>query len=187
MSIKKKTVLNVVLIAFVLSFFVTPLGYHSKILLNRLFSGTPTVIPIEQRTQIADYDWRLKDSDWNFINFSKSQGRVVFINFWASWRLPCAAELKSIQNLYDRFKGKIDFYIISNEEQAPVEAFMEENNFNFPVTYLIIGEKSPLPILEPPGSYILNKKGFVVVEEQGIADWDNRTIYELLENILKAK
>jgi thiol-disulfide isomerase/thioredoxin len=185
MSIKKKTVLNIVFMAFVLSFFVTPLGYHSKILLNRLFSGTPAIISGDSREQIKDYNWRLKDADWNLFNFSKSKGKVVFINFWASWRLPCAAELQGIQNLYDRYQGQIDFYIITNEEQAPVEEFMDKNEFTFPVTYLIIGDTSPLTILEPPGSYILDAKGYVVVKEEGIADWDNNTVFTLLDTLLK--
>lgn len=171
--------------AFVVSFFVTPLGYHSKIVLNRLFSGTPTIISGDQRKQIKNYNWRLKDADWNFFNFSASKGKVVFINFWASWRLPCAAELQSIQNLYDRYQGQIDFYIITNEEQAPVEEFMSENEFTFPVSYLIIGDASPLAILKPPGSYILDANGFVVVKEEGIADWDNKKVFTLLDKLLK--
>jgi thiol-disulfide isomerase/thioredoxin len=186
MAVKRKTVLNILLIAFVLSFFVTPLGYYSKIVLNQLFAGTPDVIPAENRIAIPDYDWRLKDENWKFINFERSKGKVVFINFWASWRLPCAAELKSIQKLYDTFKGQVDFYIITNEERLPVRTFMEENNFVFPVTYLIIGDKAPLPILQPPGSYILDKNGNIVVKEDDIADWDNKTIFSLIENLLKA-
>lgn len=187
MAIKKKTVLNILLIAFILSFFVTPLGYHSKILLNRIFSGTPSEIPIGKRKQITDYDWRLKDEDWNIINFSPSKGKVVFINFWASWSLPSDAQLNSIQNLYDKFKGKVDFYIITNEEQAPVLEYMEENEYDFPVTYLIIGDKSALPVLEPPGSYIVDKNGYVVAEELAIKDWDNKEVFELIEKLLNEK
>ena len=185
MLIKRKTVLNILLIAFILSFFVTPLGYHSKILLNRIFAGTPSEIPAGKRKQIIDYEWRLKDAEWNIINFRPSKGRVVFINFWASWSLPSDAQLNSIQNLYDQYKGKVDFYIITNEEQEPVRAYMEENDYHFPVTYLIIGDKSSLPVLKPPGSYIVDKKGSVVVEEHAIKDWDNKTVFALLDRLIK--
>ena len=184
MAIKRKTVLNILLIVFVLSFFVTPLGYHGKILLNRIFAGTPDIIPEGQREAIADYNWRLKDENWNFFNFERSRGKVVFINFWASWRLPSAAELKSVQHLYETFKGKVDFYIITDEEREPVKEFMEENNFFFPVTYLIIGDRSPLPIMEPPGTYILDKEGHIVVKRKGIADWDSSEVRELLDKLL---
>ena len=70
---RKKTVLNVVLILIVVAFFVTPLGYYGKILLNRLFSFAPEVIEVESRKQLANYDWKLKDPNWNFFNFEKSK------------------------------------------------------------------------------------------------------------------
>ena len=154
MKISRKTILNVLLIAFVLAFFVTPLGYQGKILLNRIFSFSPDVIEVDEEKRITDYNWKLKDANWEFFNFENSMGNVVFINFWASWRLPCAAELKSIQNLYDS-----------------------------PVTYLIIGEKTPLALLEPPSSYIIDKNGYIRVMQEGIADWDNKTIYNLLNEL----
>ena len=88
MKIKRKTILNLLLIAFVVSFFVTPLGYYSKVWLNTLFAAAPKIVAEKNREQILDYDWKLKDEDWAFINFNRSKGKVVFINFWASWRLP---------------------------------------------------------------------------------------------------
>ena len=181
----KKTVINVLLIALVVSFFVTPIGYYGKVLLNRLFAQTPEIILLENRKKIANYDWQLKNAEWDYFNFEKSKGNVVFINFWASWRLPCAAELQEIQEVYNIYKGKVDFYIITNEERLPVEEFMIKNKFTFPVTYLIIGGKSPLDVLEPPASYILNKKGDIVVKEDDIADWDNTTISNLLDALIQ--
>jgi len=88
---KKQTVYTLLVIAFVLSFFVTPLGDFSKIVLNRLFATSPTIIKTENRGSIADYNWRLKDSKWDFFSFEKAKGKVVFINFWASWHLPSKA------------------------------------------------------------------------------------------------
>ncbi len=184
---RKKTILNVLLIAFVISFFITPLGYHAKVLLNTLFASTPQVIPETQQEAIPHYNWKLKGPEWNFFNFEKSSGKVVFINFWASWRLPCAAELKGIQKLYDRFGDRVDFYIITNEERPPVEEFMEKNDFTFPVTYLIIGEPTPIPIMEPPSSYVIDKKGRIVVRQDDISDWDNPTVIGLLNKLLVSK
>ncbi|WP_222983666.1 TlpA family protein disulfide reductase [Flagellimonas meishanensis] len=184
MKISKKTVLNILLILFVLSFFVTPLGYYGKIALNRLFSFSPSIIETSQRDRIMDYDWKLKDADWNFFNFEKSKGNVVFINLWASWRLPCEAELASIQELYDQYKGKIDFYIITNENRPPVEEFMEKHEFTFPVTYLIIGEKMPIDPDKVPSSYLIDKQGNIVVDKEGIADWSNAKVYDLIDDLL---
>ena len=185
MKIKKKTVLNILLIAFVLSFFVTPLGHIGKVFLNRLFAATPEIIGESSGQQLKAYYWKLKDSNWDYFNLDTSQGKVVFINFWASWRLPCEAELKGIQEIHDEYKDKVDFYIITNEERPPVEEFMRLKKFTFPVTYLIIGEPAPFEILEPPGTYIIDKKGFIVVKEEGIASWNTSKIRKLLDDLVK--
>ena len=185
MKVSKKTLLNILLFGLVLSFFVTPLGYHSKVLLNRLFSFSPEIIEESKTEKISNYDWQLKDPEWNFFSFDRSEGRVVFINFWASWRLPCAAELQGVQNLYDRYGEEIDFYVITDEEREPVEAFMLENEFTFPLTYLIIGEEAPFEIPEPPASYIIDKEGRIRVQQDGIADWDNDKVYALLDQLIE--
>jgi len=185
MAVKKKTVLNVISILFILSFFVTPLGHYGKLFLNRVFSFSPYVVEESNRKKITDYDWRLKDAEWNFFNFEKSKGNVVLINFWASWRLPSEAELQSVQDLYDQYKGKVDFYIITNENRPPVEEFMIKQKLNFPVTYLIIGDKSAVKVPEkPPYSYVIDKEGYIVIEQDGIADWNTSTVRSLLDELL---
>ena len=184
MKISKKTVLNIAIILFILSFFVTPLGHYGKIFLNRLFSFSPPVIEASKREKIIDYDWKLKDAEWNFFNFEKSKGRVIFINLWASWKLPSEAELASIQKMYDEYKGKMDFYIITNENRPPVETFMEKHGFTFPVTYLIIGEKMPIDSGEVPSSYLIDKSGDIVIYKKKIADWNTSKVYDLLDSLI---
>ncbi|QLG44168.1 TlpA family protein disulfide reductase [Costertonia aggregata] len=184
---KKQTVYTLLIIAFVLSFFVTPLGDYSKILLNRWFATSPTIIKLENRGKLANYNWELKDAEWNFFNFDQSQGSVVFISFWTSWHLPSKAQLKDIQALFDEYKGKVDFYIITNEERLPVEEFMAKNGYDFPVTYQVIGNPSPIEILKPPGSYIIDKNGYIAVHQTAIADWDNDTVRTLLDNLISAE
>ncbi len=184
MKVTKKTILNIALILFILSFFVTPLGHYGKIFLNRIFSFSPPVIEVSQRERITDYDWKLKDAEWNFFNFEKSKGNVIFINLWASWKLPSEAELASIQKMYDKYKGKMDFYIITNENRPPVEEFMAKHDFDFPVTYLIIGEKMPIDPDEVPSSYLIDKSGDVVIYKKKIADWNTSKVYTLLDKLI---
>ncbi|MCK0162160.1 TlpA family protein disulfide reductase [Allomuricauda sp. F6463D] len=184
MKINKKTILNVVLILFVISFFVTPIGQYGKIWLNRIIAVSPDVIKTSEQEKITDYDWKLKDEQWDFFNFKKSKGNIIFINLWASWRLPSEAELASIQELYDKYKGEVDFYIITNEEREPVEVFMEEHEFTFPITYLIIGEKMPIDTSKVPASYLIDRSGNIVIYEEGISDWSTRNVYELMDQLI---
>lgn len=187
MKIRKKTVLNVLLIGLVLSFFVTPLGDFSKELLNKWFATSPTIISPENQGKISGYDWRLKDANWDYFNFEKSEGKVVFINFWASWHLPSRAQMDDIQKLYELYNGQVDFYIITDEEREFPEEFMARKAYTFPITYQIIGEPSPIKLLKPPGSYLLDKKGNIVVHQTAIADWDNDAVFDLIDLLLAKK
>lgn len=185
MKFKKKTFLNVLLILFILSFFVTPLGYYGKLYLNQLFAGSPEIITESDRETLANYDWRLKDENWEFFSFEKSKDRVAIVVFWASWKLPaCEAEMRSLQKLYEEYGGKVDFYAITNEDRPPVEEFVEKVKITLPITYLIIGDKSPLKIKEPPSSYIITKKGEIITAEEGIIDWDTSGVHKILDELI---
>ncbi len=184
MSGTRKLIINLLLFAVVLSFFFTPLGFESKILLNRIFASAPKVLTVEERQPIQDYNWKLKDANWDIFNFKQSKGNVTFILFWASWRIPSLAELNGIQKLYDDYKGKVDFYIITNEEKAPVEALMKDRKYTFRVTYLIIGEKMPFNADEVPSGYILDKKGNVAAKRKGVGRWNSSKVRKLLDELL---
>jgi hypothetical protein len=181
---KKQTVYTLLVIAFVLSFFVTPLGDYSKILLNRFFATSPTIIKVEKRGKITDYDWKLKDENWKIFNFEEAKGSVAFITFWTSWHMPSQAQLKDVQYLFDTYGDKVKFYVITNEERAPVELFMEEHDYTFPITYQIIGEPSPITLLKPPGSYVIDKSGSIVIHQNAIADWDNDKVDQLINELI---
>ncbi|MEO9891749.1 TlpA disulfide reductase family protein [Aurantibacter sp.] len=182
--IKKKTVLNVLLIGLILSFFVTPLGDFSKELLNKWFATSPTIISVENRGKISSYNWKLKDANWNIFDFNKSAGKVVFINFWTTWHLPSRAQLDDIQMLYNRYKSQVDFYIITDEEQSVPAEFIAKEGYTFPITHQIIGEPSPIKLLKPSGSYLLDREGNIVIHQTAIADWDNSKVFDLINSLL---
>ncbi|TMM53372.1 redoxin domain-containing protein [Maribacter algarum] len=181
---KKQTVYTLLVIALILSFFVTPLGDFSKEFLNKTFAASPTIIPTENQGKISNYNWKLKRADWSFFNFEEAEGQVVFINFWATWHLPSRAQLDDIQKLYEKYEGDVKFYIITDQERELPEEMMMRKGYTFPITYQIIGEPSPIELLKPAGSYILDKKGNIVVHQTAIADWDNKDIEALLIRLI---
>lgn len=186
MKLTKKTTLNLLTILIVLAFFVTPLGYYGKLALNQIFAVSPEAIPEAEQQKLPNYNWRLKDESWDFFSFEKSKGRVAIVVFWASWKLPaCEAEIRSLQKLYKEYKGKIDFYAITNEEREPVLEFKEKVGITMPITYLIIGDEAPIEIKEPPASYIISKEGKIVVAEEGISNWNSNKTHELLDRLLE--
>ena len=184
---KKNTFFTLLVIAFVLALFLTPLGDFFKVQLNRLFASAPAIIEAENSGRVADYSWRLKDAKWDYIDFKKSKGKVVFINFWASWHLPSRAQFKEIEKLYERYKGRIDFYFITDEEREPVAEFLAKNKYDLPITYQIIGEPAPLQLLKPAGCYVLDKKGLIRIHQTDISDWTNEKMNDFLDELLAEK
>lgn len=181
---KKSTVYTLMIIALALSFFIPAVGDFSKEQLNKWFATTPKVIRADKQAKLTTYAWTLKRADWSFFNFGEARGQVVFINFWASWHLPSRAQMDDIQALYNKYGDKIKFYIITDQERELPEEFMGRKGYTFPITYQILGEPSPIAILPPPGSYIIDKEGNIVVHQKAISDWDNDTVYTLIDGLL---
>jgi hypothetical protein len=54
------------------------------------------------------------------------------------------------------------------------------------VTYLILGTESPVEIVDPPQSYLIDRGGYIVVDQRGMADWNTSRVRELLDQLLAA-
>ncbi|MEB3004867.1 TlpA family protein disulfide reductase [Capnocytophaga sp. G2] len=182
---KKRTILNLLLFAFVLSFFVTNLGYESQILLQRIFSSQVEILPQEKQYSI-DPDWILKDKNNRQFSFTQSKGRVKFVYFFSSWRAMSIADLTGIQKLYDDYHNKIDFYIITNELPQPVEQKQQDRKFTFKVTYLIQEVKMPFDPEKIPSGYIINKEDKVVAQGFGNTRWNSNKVRKLLNNLISS-
>lgn len=105
-------------------------------------------------TSIAAFDFTLKDQFGNEHTLSDYKGKVVFLNFWATWCPPCKQEMPHIQELYEEYNYNEEDVIIlgvanpkTNENQnnsdgteEEVTVFLEENGYTFPVVYDLTGD-----------------------------------------------
>ncbi|CEN48142.1 Thioredoxin, putative (fragment) [Capnocytophaga canimorsus] len=89
-----------------------------------------------------------------------------------------------VQKLYNDYKDKMDFYIITNELPEPVETLMEKRGFDFQVTYLILGEKMPFDAEVIPSGYLIDKGGKVVARSERNARWNSQEVRQLIEQLL---
>jgi len=126
----------------------------------------------------------LRDAKGNYFNFERSNGKVVFVDFWATWHTPSATELRGIQKLYNDFSKQVDFYIVTNEERFPVEQFMAKTDYSFPISFRSMDEPSPLEIPNPSGAYIIDKTGNIVVASKEIKDWYTEEVVQLLDSLV---
>jgi len=84
-----------------------------------------------------DYDFNVKDLNGNKMSFTQFQGKVVFLNLWATWCGPCRAEMAGIQKLYDKLdKTSIQFVLLSidkDHDLPKVNKYIADKAFTFPM------------------------------------------------------
>ena len=95
---KKSTILNLLLILFVISFFVTPLGYESKILLQRIFASGVDIIPANEAKQY-NFNWKLKERNNEEFYFASKGSKPAFVYYFASWRAISIADLYAVEEI----------------------------------------------------------------------------------------
>lgn len=105
------------------------------------------------------------------VRLADYRGKVVLVNFWATWCPPCKAEMPAIQQVYDRHRAR-GFEVIGidqGEGPAVVEPFVTERNFTWTFALDLDGQYSrDLQVLGIPTSYLVDRNGKVVYIWSGI-------------------
>lgn len=158
----------------------------TRIWLLRQIAFSPSVENVKDRTSIKNYNWQLQGLNTDNINFSEVKGKVIFVNFWATWCPPCRAELPMIQKLYNDYKDKVAFIFVTNENWEKVSNFFEKNNYNLPVYNSISSPPNQfLKTNSIPSSFLVDKNGSILIEKVGAADWNSKKTRNIINEILK--
>jgi len=94
------------------------------------------VLPGEERMLLAGEraaNFSLKTLEGDPMALDQTRGKVVVLDFWATWCPPCRAELPSVEKLSKEFAGSVQFYGINDEEAGTVKRFVANNHYEFPV------------------------------------------------------
>ena len=132
-------------------------------------------------------DFSLPSLDGTEITLSGLRGKVVFLNFWATWCPPCRDEMPSMEALYQRLKDKgLEILAVNiREPRNEVSAFMNQYNLSFPAVLDSSGSigsmYSPHSI---PTTYIIDKRSLVVSRLVGSIDWYTPEIIAAFEALL---
>lgn len=125
------------------------------------------------------YDFALLDREGNEISLSSLQGKVVFLNFWASWCGPCKVEMPHMQKVYEEYKDKdvviLAVNITASEKNGieGVNSFLDENKYTFPVVFDTDGSVSTkFRVSGIPTTYIIDKDGIIVNRVTGALSED---------------
>ncbi|MBS1529959.1 MAG: TlpA family protein disulfide reductase [Bacteroidetes bacterium] len=127
---------------------------------------------------------QLQDIDHNVIYLENEKGKVVFINFWATWCPPCLAELPSINALYEKEKNNpnIAFVTIDIDSDLPkTTKFMQLKDYHFPV-YSAVGA-GQLYNDGIPTTLVVNKRGEIVFSHFNRANYNSDQFAAFLEKL----
>ena len=129
-----------------------------------------------------------KNDKEEIVNMNDLKGKVVFINFWATWCPPCIAEMPSIATLYERLKGnsEVVFLIVEIEgESEKANKFMAGKQLNLPVYYP--NSQIPKEWLggSIPTTLIINKHGEIATKHEGLADYSRQEVSDFIIELTK--
>jgi peroxiredoxin len=128
-------------------------------------------------------NFTLKDISGNTWTFSKLRGKVVLVNFWATWCPPCRKEMPDLETLYRRFDSQgLVVLGISDEEAAKVQPFLRQRKISFPVLLDPERKVNEMFVVQGiPKSFVYDRQGKLVAQSI-----DMRTQKQFLEMLAKA-
>ncbi len=153
--------------------------------LERLFANARFQLP---NKELKSIDFKLKTLDGKMVSLSSFKGKVVFLNFWATWCPPCRAEIPSMIKLYNKFKdrGLEILGVDLQEEEETVRNFVKANKINYPILLDTNGQVGQIyGARSIPTTYIVDRKGNIIARTIGGREWNTEEIYKLFEKVLK--
>ncbi|MEX2397539.1 MAG: TlpA disulfide reductase family protein, partial [Balneolales bacterium] len=153
-------------------------GMQQALLYTGLLNAQTTDIKTSEGPYLRDedYSFSMVTGEGDHISLDDFEGKVTFVNVWASWCPPCIAEMPTIETLYSEVldNENIQFVMLSvDQERENARNFMTARNYTMPYQF----PNSPLPgaftrsVL--PTTYVVSKEGQIVYEKKGIADYSS--------------
>lgn len=134
-------------------------------------SNDPQYTEAMAKLQAADEarqnaDFTLNDLEGESWHLQELRGKIVLVNFWATWCPPCRKEMPDLQALFDKYKGQgLIVLSISDEEAAKVAPFIKQQNITYPIV-LDPGDKvhELYRVDGIPKSFVYNRDGQLVAQ-----------------------
>jgi len=148
---------------------------------------TASPVDAEKSVNSKAPDFSLKDAYGKPLSLSSLKGKVVLVNFWATWCPPCKAEMPSMNRLYNEIRSRgFEIVAISTDNSiSPVKDFLAKNRIDFPV--LFDETKSvtrQYHVFSMPTTFLIDRGGMIVEKFYGEEDWTDPVIRKKIERLL---
>ncbi len=145
------------------------------------------IIPIKGDKKAPDFS--LQDLNGKKFSLNQFKGKVIFINFWATWCGPCKEEMPSMEVLHQQFKGK-NFVLLAVSVdyggQQLVKEFINKYQYTFPV--LIDPKCKTLDLFQVkgiPATFLIDKNWKLLGKAIGPKDWRSPEVASLINLLIQ--
>jgi thiol-disulfide isomerase/thioredoxin len=142
----------------------------------------------DERTVIAP-EFVLPDLSGAPVRLSEHEGKLILLNFWATWCPPCRAEMPSMEALYQAYRNQgLVILAISSDRagRSVVESFVQDRGVTFPILLDPDGEVFALyGVRGLPTSYLLDRRQRAFSADVGARDWSGKVARQVVETLLK--
>jgi peroxiredoxin len=163
-------------------------GQSSSPAVDKTSAGTVQVAP---KIGYRPPNFTLQDLEGKTVELDSFRGKVIFINFWATWCIPCRAEMPLMEKMYQEFKNK-DFVMLAVAEdldgRSVVEPFVKEYKLTFPILLdPTLDVQTLYGIRAIPETFLIDKSGIITHKIPGARDWSQKEMRALVEKLILLK
>jgi peroxiredoxin len=130
----------------------------------QLMQALKNLIADDDDVQKADF--KLEDLDGKKVTLSGLRGKIVLVNFWATWCPPCRKEMPDLDLIYSHYKSQgLVILGITDESTATVIPFIRQGNYTYPILLdagHVVGKQFHVEGI--PRTYVFNRDGKLVAE-----------------------
>ncbi|HEY2986335.1 MAG TPA: TlpA disulfide reductase family protein [Candidatus Binatia bacterium] len=148
----------------------------------------PNLEPMKDSSPTPDFS--LPDPAGKKVSLKNFRGKLVLLNFWATWCVPCREEMPAMERLYQQFRSKGFTIVAVDVKDDPKQAlpFLKELKITYPVMLDTDGEVGLLyGAWGLPATYLIGPKGEGLARLWGPAAWDGAGAKQLIQDLLDGK
>jgi len=136
--------------------------------------------------QPAEFDFAAVGKNATPLNFADYRGRIVVLNIWATWCMPCMAELPSFGKLAAHYSGDKDVAVICLSQESADTIFKSRGALGSQAPIFSLSGH-PLPSIYKteaiPATFVIDERGMIVFKHIGSTDWSHPSVIKFIDSL----